>query len=318
MSHGIGELDKGYVNGTTWHQKLQYVQLDGPVTMEQAGEVMNYPLEKCQLFDAQLEPVEGAYCIKRTDHNKVLVPMVGSKFTVENNINLLNFVSDNLLCSFEGFEIESVGTLFNGAVAFLNLKVGETVVRGDQSPTINRLMYYNPLGKGAYAACAHNIRVVCNNTLRAASADGVANETLRKFRHTASAKEKINACLEEIAEIKLGMKRLEFTLQALTEQQVSGEYFQAFAEHMYPGNVDVEGRGATMVSNKRDDLRAQFEGWQFLDRDIAKSRYGLLQAFTFVTDHGKIKSGDEGSLAWDGMVGGRAKEKEKALAFLSA
>jgi phage/plasmid-like protein (TIGR03299 family) len=328
MSAGINELDKGIVQRDaktgegTWHGIPAYVVQDKPVTIEQARDVMCYPLKKEQLhrhkgFD-EYETID-AWCIVREDHNKVLVPHVGSRFEVLDNSFLLNFINEHLLCEFEELQIESVGTLFNGATAFVNLKLDEFQIKGDQSPTMNRLMYYNPLGMGSYKACAHSIRIVCNNTLRASEYQGAANKTLAKFRHTANAGEKINDHLVDLAEIQMGLKKQVTVLEHLTTKRIVDSVLEEYLAHMFPLPVDdngkiKEGRAYTIAQNKRTELLNVYNSDQQIDPP--DSAYALLQATTNFLDHGNAKGGDNMSCRWDGIIGNRAKVKDEALNFL--
>ena len=333
MSHGIQELDIGYVNGTTWHNLPQYEQLERPVTLEEARKVMCYPLEKTPLFrvvhgdeddlfaSVNYEQVDGAHCIIRTDHNKVMVPTVGDQFVVLDNSFLLDFVSENLLGQYPELEIESVGTLFNGATAFLNLKVAEYQIKGDKSPTLSRLMYFNPLGKGSYQACAHDVRIVCNNTLRASAAQGAANKTLAKFRHTKSAGQRINDHLADLAELKLGLEKHVEALDFLASKPVVAEEVTKYLNFLFPLPVDdngrpVEGRATSLARNKQDAVREVFESDQGLCLGATHTRYGLLQATTNYFDHNTIRNGDDAARAWDGIVGDRANKKDTAFKFL--
>jgi len=323
MSAGIQELDKGYVEGTTWHGIPSYITLDRPVTIEEARSVMCYPLEKQQLFrdDGQDGEAVDAWAIVRTDHDAVMVPAVGKRFEVVDNSFLLNFVHEHLLAVYPELVIESCGTLFNGATAFVNIKIAEFQIKGDKSPTVSRLMYYNPLGRGSYQACAHDVRIVCNNTLRAAAAQGKANKSLAKFRHTASAGEKINEHLMDLAEFKLDLKKHIKQLDFLAKQQMSQEQVFEYLNKLYPlpkednGKVK-EGRSATRKMNQQNAVMQQFEMDQSLAAGVKHSAYGLLQATTHVLDHGKIKGGDEMAARWDGIVGQRAAVKDMAVKFL--
>ena len=332
MSHGIMELDKGLVQRDkktgkgTWHGIPSYVVQDGPVTIEQARDVMCYPLKKQQLFRAKnlaagniVEEKVEAWCITREDHNVVLVPHVGGRFEVLDNSFLLDFVNENLLCKFGDLNIESVGTLFNGATAFVNLKIAEFQIKGDRSPTLSRLMYYNPLGMGAYKACAHDIRIVCNNTLRMAEGQGAANKSLAKFRHTANAGSKINDHLEHLAEVKLGLEAHIEVLEQLVQKRLTQNQTIAYLDKMFPYPVDdngktKEGRAFTMAYNKRRDVMEIFD----IDQEIdpPDSAYAMLQATTNYLDHGNIKGGDDLACRWDGIVGQRAAAKDTALKFL--
>ena len=319
MSAGICDYDKGVVQGSTWHGIESYVTQDEPVSCEQAREVLDYPLKKVQLRcdllqeDFSTKPVQvDAWTIIREDHNLPIVPSVGSRFDLESNLHLFEWIEHQLLKRFPDITIESVGTLWNGATAFINLKVGEMVIRGDHSDTINRAMWFNPLGKGAYGACAHSIRVVCNNTLTAAAAQGALNETLIKFRHTESAGEKINEHLENIAGLKAGMDAHEIDLNYLATIEMNTATVESFLSKYF--GVDMEkasSRSKTRATNKMDAVLEQFESDQGLEQGISRTRYAMLQAVTYYLDHQNIKNGDQGALAWDGIVGARSKKKMK-------
>ena len=327
MAAGIQELDRGIVQRDkktgqgTWHNIPSYVVQDGPVTVPQARDVMCYPLHKERLFRGNGQEVD-AWAIVRTDHDAVMVDAVGSKFQVVDNNFLLNFVNEHLLCVYPELKIESCGTLFNGATAFVNIKVAEFQIKGDQSPTINRLMYYNPLGKGSYQACAHDVRIVCNNTLRAAAAQGLANKSLAKFRHTASATEKINDHLMDLAELHLHLKKHVDMLDSLTSIQMNQTQVTTYLDKLYPLPVQDNGkqlpksRAFTMQANKRDAVLNVFNSDQGLDADTRFTAYGMLQATTNVLDHGNIKNGDAMACSWDGITGQRAAFKDTALKIL--
>ena len=125
MSHGITEIDRGMVWGTTWHGLPQYLQLDHPVTYQEAMEILNFPMEKRQLYrEDKHQGFEkaNAWEIVRTDTGDALVPFVGSKFQVIGNEKLLEHVNDTVLKEFPQLQIESVGTLWRGATTFVNLK----------------------------------------------------------------------------------------------------------------------------------------------------------------------------------------------------
>jgi hypothetical protein len=244
---------------------------------------------------------------------------VGNQFVVLDNLFILNFVHEHLLAKFDGLEIESVGTLFNGATSFINLKLAEFQIKGDQSPTLSRLMYYNPLGMGAYKAGAHSIRIVCNNTLRAASGEAAANKTLAKFRHTRTAGERINGHLEELASVQLGLKEQVDTLDLLASKPVTETMVKTYMEKLFPtqdNGKPKEGRSLSLAVNKQEEVLAVFEKGEAMTRETATSAYGLLQATTYYYDHNTIRNGDTASRMWDGMVGDRAKKKDTAFKML--
>lgn len=325
MSHGIQEYDKGVVNGTTWHGLPQYVTQATPVTIDQALEVLDFPIVKDRNYRLADE-AEGlvaheldSYHLFRPDINEILVHSVGEQFEASSNAAMVNFVNENLMAQYPSLEFESVGTLFNGATAFVNIKVAEHHVKGDDSPTVDRLMYYNPLGKGSHQCCAHSIRIVCNNTLQIAAAQGRANETLRKFRHTASAATRINAHLVDLSAFYLELESYHDSLNMMAETGMNMKQVDQFLEKMFPTNDESSDRAVTIAENKREAVKKVFDaGQEGLIGDTRTSSYAMLNAVTNVLDHQKPQKGqDDMSVRWDGIVGNRAKTKDRAFVLLN-
>ena len=319
MSHGITEIDKGYVWGTTWHNVPSYKQLTVPVTIEQAEEVMNYPMEKNQLFrksEGSFEAVD-AWCIRRTDTNTIVSDAVGARFNVLNNVHLLHFIDKSVIRQYPQLVIESVGTLFGGAISFLNLKASSFTIKGDDSETVNRLMYYNPIGMGSYQAGAHSVRVVCNNTLRMASAESEANQTLKRFKHTGDIKGKISEHLINLSKFFLELKSREEILTDLSTKAVDTEFINTFIDKLFPAPKE-EGRSATIAQNRKNSILEVFESDQNLQAPVNRSRYAVLQSVTYWADHkSSVRGGDDGARMWDGIVGNRAVIKDRALELLT-
>ena len=326
MSHGIQKHDKGFVFGTTWHNMPQYITQDHPVSFEQAMEVMSYPLEKVQLyrevekisaaggtFKAN-EPVE-AWAIMRPDINEVLVPAVGKRFEAMTNDTLLSFVKQGLLDKYPELCIESVGTLKNGATSFLNLKLDEYHIKGDDSPTLNRLMYSNPLGVSRYRACAHTVRIVCNNTLQAAVGQGAANHSLSMIRHTSGAAKRLTDIMVNLASIRLGLQEHRELMDHLATVSMNMEQVTTFLDDLFVIPEGKEGRSRQMTERQQDILRI-FEEGAGLSK-IKDTKYAMLQA---VTQHwGTFSTGtnaDPSAIEWDALTGYRANSKKQALQLL--
>ena len=330
MSHGITEIDRGVVFGATWHGLPQYKTKDCPVTYAEAHEVLNFPMKKERLFRNVLpnmdrEIVPGAFCIVRTDTNTVLVPHVGSKFTVTGNEKMLEHMNATVLKEFPQLQIESVGTLFGGATVFVCLKADTFVVKGDTSPILNRIMYFNPLGQGGYKTGCHNVRIVCNNTLNAASKGSEINGTKRSIAHTASSAQRVSEELDKLARHFLELESLKTKLQKLALVSMSQEDTHNFTARYLPlpGTLKAEDLKAeefnALASVKmRNRILQQYSSPQHLLGDVANSRYAMLQAVTHVIDHEDVTpTKDRGMLTWDGIVGRRSVDKSRALDILS-
>lgn len=319
MSSGIGELDVGIVSGKeSWHGLYECIP-DRPITMAEAVKVADYPVLKRPLFRVNMmgEYEEAdAWEVIRGDHDAVLVPHVGRKFDATSNKFMLSYIDEHLLAQYPELKIESVGTLFNGATFFINLKVWEFQVKGDKSPTVTNLMYANPLGRGSYVGCACNIRTECDNTERIAEAQGLANESLKRFRHTASAQKQINDHLVDMAELKLELKKHEATLDFLAGAAVTTPDIEKFLDFALPF-PRVEGRARTLASGAREQFMNIFEGKQAATMTDGFTKYGLYCAYTDFTDHyNKGASSDEGAIRFDSLIGQRSGKKQSALDWL--
>ena len=318
MAHGIMEFDAGKVSGvkSTWHKLPQYECIpDRPVTVAEAVKIATYPIEKQQLFRGDNVPVD-AWALVRTDKNVTLVPAVGERFTVVQNHHMVNYISEHLLAVYPDLTIQSVGTLWNGGTFFLNLAINEFTVKGDKSPTITNLMYSNPLGKGSYTACAHTTRIVCGNTARISEAQGLANQSLKKFRHTASATTKINDHLIDLAELKLELKRHEDKLNYLADEEMDVQAVEAFLTRLFPEPKE-DGRAKTIAINSKNGIREIFEGVQRQTLSKPFTKYGMFQAYTDWCDHEKTsRNADLAAIMYDGIMGIRADKKDSVLDML--
>lgn len=322
MAHGIMELDKGFVQGdATWHGIESYKVIpDRPITIREALEIADFPLEKRQLsrtVKGEILPAD-VWEIVRADFDAVLVPSVGDRFEVIQNHHMVNQISEGLLALYPDLKIESVGTLFNGATFFLNLRVGEFRIKGDKSNTLTNLMYCNPLGKGSYTACAHTVRVLCNNTKTIAESEGAVNASLKRFKHTASATGKIEGHLIDMAALKLGLKKHEILLNSLAEQELNTKEIEEFLAKIFPEPKE-DGKAKTIAKNSKEGVLNIFEGVQRETLATPFTKYGLFQAFTDWQDHvATSRNADFASVRFDGLLGTRADKKQKVLDLLAA
>jgi len=320
MSHGIQEFDRGCVWGTTWHRIPSYVTQDKPVSIEQAREVLDFPVSKRPLFftdaDDNVHEVD-AWALVRDDHNTCIVPSVGSRFEVVPNVDVLNVVQREVLDPNPNLDIESVGTLFNGATSFVNLKLKEFQVKGDESQTLSRLMYYNPLGLGCYRVGAHNVRIVCNNTLKMATDEAVVNGSLTRYPHVRSSRANIAQRLVDLAAVMSGVEENVELMNHLASQPVVAETLRLFLDTWLPMSLDTPESASSHLEKMRMATTDEFAASDYMDPATGHSKYGLLQAATYVVDHmPATKVTDDGAMAWDCLVGGRMERKVQALNIL--
>ena len=328
MSHGITADDKGVVWGDTWHRLPQYVQQETPVTTDQAREVLNFPIVTVPLarLDNGLEV--AAACVVRADTGRVLVPHVGLRFEPMDNKVLVDTLEARLLKQYPELVIESVGTLFGGQTAFINVVLERFHVKGDDSATLTRLMYYNPLGTGGYKIGVHNIRIVCNNTLRMAKAQAVANDTMRMIPHTKSAAVTIADTLFDLTRTKLMAQEFIKGVESLVDAPIRDNedlerllnlLFPSPDESEEPEDDGVRDEVKNIQERYRDLVKGVFDnGVVGISAQYQRTRYSLLQAVTYVLDHPEriSKLSDQAFVVWDGIMGRRSIIKDHALTVL--
>jgi phage/plasmid-like protein (TIGR03299 family) len=349
--HGITPLDRGAVGfakalGLTWHGFPQYVHLDGPVTLDEAMKVVDYEVKKVPMalhippemqatfpnhmgFVPQSVPdSEGLtgplmFALVRADTGNVVFDQtVSGGYTIYQNKEFLQKVDESLLHDNPQVVIESVGTLFAGRLCFTNIVLDQFQIPKDDSPQITRVMFYNAFGGRSITACMHHIRIVCNNTLMLAEAQGALNETLKKFRHTSGAPEKVSKhvlSLAKLQEVTNGRKSL---LSRLTDLPMTGKDVENFLGNL----IEIpEGAGKSTVTgrtNRRNEIERIFNDAPDLQGAIRHTRYAMLQAVTCYNQHHTIPDNstevDSAFAWWDVSTGGvRNDLNQKAFAILS-
>jgi phage/plasmid-like protein (TIGR03299 family) len=324
MSAGILELDRLIVGlteryGKAWHNHENCRHLDGVVPFEEARETVDYEVAKVQAFlpaDLGGGAIDGSFALVRkgNDGNAVvLYPSVGNRYTEIQNGDIMDWLKASILDEYQ-VSIESVGTLLNGQKAFLNLILNEHIVPGDVSPTVTRLMYSNSFGGDSVQACVHGTRIVCQNTLRMAGAQGAANKTLRKFRHTKNAAERVEAHMVDLAGVVAQVQEHHQELDHLASLQMTSADVEKVLKVLVP-LPEKEGRGKTRANNKRAAILDLFENKDDLQGQIARTRYAFLNAVTDWADHvAPVRGGDdEMGRFWDGVWGLKDGFKQKAL-----
>jgi phage/plasmid-like protein (TIGR03299 family) len=326
MSHGIQEQDKGAVGfvekfGRTWHGIESYVQFDGKVPMETAERIADYNVTKvpsCLPQEYGGGIIEGSNTLIRTDTNTVLFPSVGRVYEVIQNSEILKYIEEDILDVYKNISIESCGTLFNGRRFFINLLIKSYKVNGDVSETKTRLMLTNSFGGDALTSNLHDTRVVCNNTVTNAIAQGKVNGTLKKFRHTMSAPDRLKDHTLNLADIFDEQEIQVDRFNHLASQKVMPNQVKAYLEEMFPTEGKKK-RGLTIAQNTQDAIMNLYESKDDLVA-LDHTKYRFLNAVTDWADHEKtVKNGDdEGKRFWSNIQGDSNDLKQQAFQMLLA
>jgi hypothetical protein len=293
MAAGIIQgIDKGAVGfvqelGQTWHQFPEYEHIDGQVNFDKAREVLGYEVVKVPL---KLNAPGLAYdnvetemrALVRTDKNiPVYVGCVTEKFEVVQNSFFIDELENNLFANNPQLAIESVGTLWSGRIAFMNILLSKFHVKKDQGETVTRLMYYNAFGGKAIAACAHDTRIVCNNTLNIAEAQGAANKTLYRFTHTQGVTKRVNDYLADLNELQAIAQSRKDSYDYLADKNMTTSDVEKFIGNILPMSGDPKlAQFQTTKIARREKILDIFENAADLQGAIRHTRYAMMNAVT--------------------------------------
>lgn len=204
----------------------------------------------------------------------------------------------------EDAEVASIGLLRSGALAFLSLYLGEDyLVAGQESEKRGRYLSVVNSFDGSYALTAVNsdVRIVCTNTLRW----NMRAPRKVAVRHTGD----MDARLEH-ARQALGLADRYAQLQAVIAEHLVAERAtpadaEAFFAQLVPlpldketGKVATEGRALTNAKQLREALHGLY--WQNPTvAPVRDTKWGLLQAVTYYTNHQQARRATQASSAAD-------------------
>jgi len=235
--------------------------------------------------------------------------VVGAGYKPVQPAQVVHFYED--LCDRHGYAMETMGGLKDGKVIWALAKtgVGEKF-RGIDEVNAYLLLYTSFDQSSATVAKFTSVRVVCNNTLTVAQADG--SKAAVSIRHDSD----FNASRVKV-DLQVGDVWVEHTrqLEALAEFKVSPEEQVNFLLDIYHGLTAQHPDAAKKnVETTMHRLAYILNAAPGANLSTAKgTAYGLLQAITYDVDHSQRARSNDNRLASAWMGAGEAL-KNKALA----
>lgn len=352
--HGITPLDKGIVgfcdiHGNPWHRRKEYLAVNGPVSIPQCLQVVDYEVVKVPLafhmtqemidacpnlanhggFVPQSVPDKDGLCgplmyalVRADTGNQVYEHSVSGEYTVYQNRDFLEKVQTSLMNDNPQVVIESAGTLFAGRICFMNLILDQFKIEKDNSPQITRIMFYNAFGGRSITACMHHVRIVCNNTLMLAEAQGAINESLKKFRHTPGAHEKVAKHVFDLSKLQMITDDRKKVMERMSDIPMKVIDVENFLGNLIPIDEDAGKATKTGRQNRRDEIETLFAEAPDLQGAIGQTRYSMLQAVTAYSQHHtfseKSVEVDDAYAWWDVSTGGvRNNMNQEAFTILA-
>lgn len=282
------------------------------ITHDMASEVLGYSIEKIQSCRPNGLVIPNQYHLVRTDTDTLVdaSSSVGNQFsTAIQPYEVLEF-AEGLMKVVPNLKLETVATLNDGATQLCALALGDAmVVRGDKSPRYDHLVLHNPLTRGRLSILAHNVRIVCENTLQAALANGVGY----RISHTIRACEMVHNALVTLEDETRKLGEMNEKIRLLASRDVNTTDVNKVLDIVYPLPVVKEGGNTsalTRMTTKRDEVLEQFEKD---DSFTEKTYWTLLNAMTYREEHPlhKQERTDDAKVTYDNLVGSRSAEKTR-------
>ena len=323
MAHMIFELDRGHTSFETWHKCPQYITVDRPVTEAEAYADLDYTIQKMPLYrtgcretdKTHMRQVIGANALVRTDHDVDVFPSVGDEFTIYQNRTMLDRLYAQLIKPNESeISVESVGTLQNGRVAFINLLLGDFQLPGDASKTVNRLGVFNSHGGRRILTALHDVRVQCLNTLKRAELTGRELGTLFEIRHTTNVADRVSDAVLALNKLRICAQEANAQMQQLSQASLTDQELDLYLQALIPDIPRPNGRTSAEPAKHRMGMRHWLRSDNGMTRDLQATWYGALQAATWHAGQARNrKVFDAGDHFWSGLYGNDNVFKQQAL-----
>jgi phage/plasmid-like protein (TIGR03299 family) len=313
MAHLVETM--AYVGSTPWHGLGNQLTENQPLDVWAKEAGMDWTIREAPVrFIAGNDAYTGS--IMTFPENKVLfrsdtnapLSVVSQRYQVVQPSEILEFYRD--LTEVSGFELETAGVLKGGRKIWALAKTGQSMALKGNDVTNGYILLATACdGTLATTAQFTSIRVVCNNTLAVALANG--NRGVVKVPHNTSfdaqaVKKQLGISVSAWDEFMYGLKNL-------SERKVKPAEAQNYVWRVFN---DGSNKSSTSSSNERAmaKVMALFEGGgQGADLSSAKgTAFGLLNSITEFVDHERRALNPDNRLdsAWFGQG---AAIKQKAL-----
>jgi phage/plasmid-like protein (TIGR03299 family) len=305
-----------YTGETPWHGLGK--KLDNAATSAEAiaAAGLNWSVEKRLVYTTgplgKLIQIDGKYAVSRMDNDQPL-GVVGDVYHPLQNKDAFRFF-DAVVGLKEAF-YHTAGALGAGEVIWILAKLNGIIqVKGHDITEKYLLLTNRHDGLGSVRIMFTPIRVVCQNTLNLALADGTKFQA--KLKHCATMGMKVQEVREALGIIDQKFAFFEKAAQRLAAVELTQEAFKNYLGKVgiIPEDLaDLEGRAKTMAENVIHEVTQKFEHGRGNDMPGVKGT--LWAAFNGVTeyvDYTRTTRGGSDSRAKSLLFGSGATLKQKA------
>lgn len=283
-----GKAKAFFVGQPAWHGLGTL--LEHPPTVEEAIKLagLDWEVELAKLTLPDGQEVSHKATVRSTDRR--LLGVVGPAYVPLQNKDAFGWFQP--LVDGKLADLEAAGSLFEGRKIWILAKVkgGDLdVLPGDQISQYLLLAHAHD-GSLAIRVGFTTIRVVCNNTLTAAVADGGQGSKLLKVRHTSGAVVALDEIRRVLDLANAGFKHLGEGLQFLTRAKCDDDRLARYVREVFnPGSADDAEGSKRLVGQ----IAPLFEGGRGMNLPgVRGTMWAAYNALTEFLTHERGKSQD--------------------------
>jgi phage/plasmid-like protein (TIGR03299 family) len=285
MAHNLatinGSIAMMYQNASPWHGLGK--RISGTVDVQTAltAATLDWTVRREALYLADGRKLDERFATVR-DLDNAILGTVGPDYTILQNADAFGILND--VCAEFGVTIETAGALGKGERVWMLAKMPEPIepIAGDK---INgyALVMTGHTGTQSYVTQLTPIRVVCQNTLNAATASGQA---MLRIRHTSSSPKRLDEAKRLMNSLTKALHASKQTYGDLARQAMTPQDIAKYIETVFPTpageapNAHLRGR--------RDQVAALVfagRGADMANQDMPSGTASAWAAYNAVTEY---------------------------------
>jgi hypothetical protein len=276
------------------------------LTVEEARTALDFNIVKCPTYDRDGRRIPSLYHLQKdTDQSFIPCTGVGEKFTPVQHRDIFDYIATKVMPQVPDLKLELCGTIHGGGVGLIAAQFGDTFsLPGDKSPNKMRLFFSNPSnGTGSLTLGFTTVRVVCENTLRAATREAKADGWT--IRHTQSAPELTKNAVKAVQAQAVAALEMKRRSERLARIGVGRADIEKCLDAIYPVEGLPDGFARTRLLNIRDAVMEQFESGATAQTMTDDTAWKLFNSFTYpVFNPERLpKNKDRAEIQYRSMVG---------------
>jgi len=260
MAHNIatinGRTAMAYQNETPWHRLGHRLPSMTSVPQALVAGGLDWQIGLQPVFLADGRQVPGRRAVIRDVDNAIL-NTVGDLYTPIQNADAFDILTP--ACADFGVTIETAGALGRGERVWMLAKMPESIepIKGD---TINGYFLVTT-GHGdnlAYSARFTPIRVVCQNTLNAATAQ--RGTDIVRLPHLPGVDRRLDEARKLVDRMMAAMKETGDTFASMARRKMNAREIAKYIETVFPTPANVAEPSTQLAQRRADVARLVWEG----------------------------------------------------------